>query len=585
MIDRILLLFIVAVSKLITPSAPDVNTPPTTQNKFEEPLFRNPLGIPIQLAANFGEIRRDHFHMGLDIRTNARENLPIYAAADGYISKISVSEGGFGNAIYITHYNGYVTVYAHLNKFYDALQKRLKQMQYERQTWEIELSFEGNEFPVKSGQFIAYSGNTGASGGPHLHFEIRDTKSGANRNPLEFLDVPDNISPTVYGVYYYDRNYSTYDASPKQIAVRRSGNNYEGALIRTGSDKIIFGLRSEDKSSNSPFMFGIYKAELFVDDQLKNSFQLDDFDYVKSRAVNASVDFSTWVKSDKTIQFLHKLPGNPLNIYEPANGEVDLRDGNEHDIKMNVSDIHGNKSTIHFRIQYDAALNDPMMFTADRFILIPNQPNTYKGESVLIDFQKESIYDKVPLRVQEEIAGGASAAVAIGEQDIPIHAPYTVKLKANANGLQYKNNVVMQMKGYRLNTVRKGKWEGDWMSVSFNKFGRAQLIVDLHEPTIQGLNVSNGTKVSNNGSIRIKVADDLGLESVRGELDGKFLLFKKSGTTYTYTVDEHAPLGSHQLKIMALDIAGNRSEKIFQIERVERVAVAKKKATKKKRKR
>jgi hypothetical protein len=447
------------------------------------------------------------------------------------------------------------------------------------------LSFEGNEFPVKSGQFIAYSGNTGASGGPHLHFEIRDTKSGKNRNPLEFLDVPDNIPPTVYGVYYYDRNYSSYDAAPKPIAIKRSGNNYEGALVKTGSDKIIFGLRSEDKSSNSPFMFGIYKAELFVDEQLKNNFALDDFDYTQSRAVNASVDFSTWMKTDRTIQFLHKLPANPLNMYENANGEVDLRDGNEHDIKMNVSDIHGNKSTVHFRIQYDASLDNSLLFSADRFKLITNQSNTYKGESVNIDFQKESIYDTVPLRVQEENAGGASVAVNIGEQHIPIHAPYTVKLKANTNGLQYKNNVVMQMKGYRLNAVKKGKWDGDWMSASFNKFGKAQLLVDLHGPTIQGLNVSNGTKISNNGTIRIRVADDLGLESVRGELDGNFLLFKKSGTTYTYAVDEHAPLGPHQLKIMALDIAGNRSEKVFQIERVDKVAVAKKKATKKKRRR
>src|SRR3954451_17526096 len=143
---------------------------------YPQGYFRNPLGIPIQLAANFGELRTNHFHMGFDIRTQQRENLPVYAAAQGYVSRIKIEKSGFGRAIYISHPNGYTTLYAHLNDFYEELNSYVKDKQYADKQWEQEIDLKPNQFPVEKGQIIAYSGNTGGSEGPHLHFEIRDTK-------------------------------------------------------------------------------------------------------------------------------------------------------------------------------------------------------------------------------------------------------------------------------------------------------------------------------------------------------------------------------------------------------------------------
>src|SRR4051812_23950804 len=193
----------------------------TASSSFPKGYFRNPLDIPIQLAANFGELRPNHFHMGLDIRTQQRENLRVYAAAEGYVSRVKIERFGFGHAIYITHPNGYTTLYAHLNDLYEPLNNYLREKQYAEQRWEQDFELRPDQFPVVKGQFVAYSGNTGGSAGPHLHFEIRDTKTEKNLNPWLFdFGLTDHIKPSIFRLYYYDRRYSTYQSGPVSVPVK-----------------------------------------------------------------------------------------------------------------------------------------------------------------------------------------------------------------------------------------------------------------------------------------------------------------------------------------------------------------------------
>ena len=152
-------------------------------NPYPTNYFRNPLDIPILLAGNFGECRPGHFHSGLDIKTQGKENLPVYAAADGYISRIKTDKGGFGHALYLTHPNGFTTLYAHLNDYAPFLQEHLREQQYRNKRWNLDLSFTPDQFPVNKGQQIAWSGNTGSSTAPHLHFEVRDSKTEHPLNP------------------------------------------------------------------------------------------------------------------------------------------------------------------------------------------------------------------------------------------------------------------------------------------------------------------------------------------------------------------------------------------------------------------
>ncbi|MBD0279719.1 MAG: M23 family metallopeptidase, partial [Flavisolibacter sp.] len=242
--------------------------------QYPNGYFRNPLNIPMQLVANFGEIRTNHWHMGLDIRTQQRENLPVYAAADGYVAKIKIEPGGFGRAIYINHPNGYTTLYAHLNDFFPALEQWVKEQQYQLQSWQVELAIPPALFPVNKGDFIAYSGNTGGSAGPHVHFEIRDIKTENCFNPLLFsFSIPDAVPPLITRLALYDRNRSVYAQSPQLITLRRAGSVYslaKAGVLKVGTDKISFAIGAVDMLSGSPNPKGIYSAQILMDDVMQS---------------------------------------------------------------------------------------------------------------------------------------------------------------------------------------------------------------------------------------------------------------------------------------------------------------------------
>ena len=352
-------------------------------SNYPKGYFRDPLDIPIQLVSNFGELRPNHFHMGLDIRTQGRENLPVHAAAEGYISRIKIEKGGYGNAIYITHPNGYTTLYAHLNSFYPVLTNYIKAKQYKEESWEQDFDLPANLFPVKKGQFIALSGNTGASGGAHLHFEIRDTKTGNNLNPLLFgFNIPDNNPPVLKGVYWYDRRYSTYTSSANQIAFARKNNAYTVTtkVVRTNSPLVSFGISTEDLSNSSGFNLGVYKAEIFMDDSLMNAFTLDNFSYADTRYVNGCIDYSKSIREKKYVQYLTILPGNKLNIFTPTttNGVIILADTQQHKVNIAITDAYGNAASIKFNIQLgNVSAHDFFPSNADP--LSPNHANEVDG--------------------------------------------------------------------------------------------------------------------------------------------------------------------------------------------------------------
>ncbi len=539
---------------------------------YPQDYFSSPLNIPLQLAANFGEIRTNHFHMGLDIRTQSRENLPVFAAADGYISRISIQEYGFGRVIYITHPNGYITLYAHLNSFYPELENYTKARQYENESWQQDFTLHPNQCKVSKGQFIAYSGNTGASQGPHLHFEIRDTETGNNLNPELFnFDIPDNIAPTLYGVYWYDRRFSTYMASAEKIPVTFKNKEYTNNITaEVASPLISLGIRAEDKSNNSPFIFGIYKAELWVDDSLVNAFELNNLSYNETRYMNACVDYTRWVSNRQSIQHLSALPGNHISIFSKtaANGVIIFTDTLLHNIKIFVSDVSGNISTVKLHLRYNPAVEKNYVYPANSIACVPDRINELSSANARVQFSKDVFYDAVPFTLTEQQGAEAmqvSPYINLHNNLVPVHDYYEIMIKSGLpdyNPLRYRT--VMQLISGKSEDIVKGEWLGNWMKGSFNALGKVRLLIDTVPPEIKTFIWNKDSTFSGEKNLIIKCSDNLKkVNSFRAEMDGKWLLFSKKGGYFMYKFDEHCLPGSHVLNISVSDVAGNKSTQSF----------------------
>ncbi len=280
---------------------------------YPQNYFRWPVGAAVGIAANFGELRPNHYHMGLDARTEKRVNLPVYAAAGGYVAKVKIEPFGFGRCIYINHPNGTTTLYAHLNDFFPELEEYVKDQQYKLQQWRVFLDIPKDLFPVSKGDLIAYSGNTGGSQGPHLHFEIRDTKTDKVLNPLLFgFPIYDKTPPDIIRLAMYDRCISTYEQSPKMIALKKINGVYEPVIgnIVVNTDKISFAITAYDRYSGSTNQNGIYKAVMFDNNVPVSGFEMDSISYDETRYLNAHIDHSFKGKGGPYLQHLSNLPGN-----------------------------------------------------------------------------------------------------------------------------------------------------------------------------------------------------------------------------------------------------------------------------------
>lgn len=535
--------------------------------------FRHPLNIPMQLVANFGEIRTNHWHMGLDIRTLQRENLPVYASAEGFVSRVVVEPGGFGQAIYIDHPNGYTTLYAHMNGFYPELAKYVKEQQYAQESWQVNLTMPAGKFPLRKGDYIGLSGNTGGSAGPHVHFEIRDTKTENCLNPLLFgFPIPDAVPPTVYRLAMYDRNRSTYLQNPQLITLKRVGAYLVpagGPVLRVGSNKLSFAVSAVDRFSGSNNPNGVYKAEMAVDGQPVSGFVHDDISYNDTRYINAEVDLSLQARSRISVQHVSPLPGAPIP-YKTYTGEgmVQLQDTGLHEVSIAVWDANGNATRIKVNLRYDDRLSRVVATTGgEKFS--PNAVNVYESPELEVFTSEYAIYDTIPVTHSALMANQENAVSALHQfipAYFPAHDSVTVRIKPSVSLTSAQlNRVVIQNKAGTRTYLQKARWQRGWLAAQFRQFGSYQAFVDEEPPTINAplTDLSKATRIVFTPKDNFNV-----IKRFRAELDGQWLSFSNDkGKTWIYKFDEHFPPGAHQLKVTIEDEAGNVTERVWEVRR------------------
>jgi hypothetical protein len=539
------------------------------QDNYIDSSFRSPIGIPILLSGDFGELRSNHFHTGLDIKTNGKPNYRIYSVGDGFVSRINISHWGYGKAIYVDHPNGYTSVYAHLSRFPEKIEKIIRDYQYKQKTESVTLLLDSFSLPVKKSEIIAYSGNTGGSFGPHLHFEIRETKSENPINPLLFkFDVPDHKPPLIRNIKLYPFNGSLINKQCEPLVQKliKKDNIFQ---LKTSSEiKVsgIFGVGLDviDFFDNSNNKCGVFSIEMYLDGVLKFSQSMRELDFSTNRDINIHKDYADFRNKRLNIHksFIH--PNNALAIYDTTlgNGLINLTDTVVHELKYIVKDYSGNSSTALIQVA-----NENMFKTCDSTSSLDwiseNYDNIFENEFFKITIPKKSIYDSVPFKYDWM----NNERLNLMSRDIPLKHKFILSLKLShrVDSLNTKTFIAeITSKNKIIN--RKGEYNDGWLTSTFKSFGDYVLMVDTTSPKIQQLNFSENTAVS--GQLEFKLTDDLsGLKQYDVWIDDDWVLsnysFRNTRLIVPFNKYNKIESGLHQCRVEAKDERDNISELKF----------------------
>jgi len=538
-------------------------------NKYPLVDFRSPLDIvPPALAGSFGELRANHFHSGMDYRTNQREGYPVYAIADGYISRLRVQNSGFGLALYINHPNGYTSVYGHLQRFGPKIATEVKAFQYQKKSYEIDEFPNAQFIPVRKGDVIAYTGNTGSSGGPHLHFEIRDTKTEATINPQLFgLEIPDNIPPVIQSMYVYRLNKKPFNEFvPKQyFQVLGAAGSYKLNKVTTInlSGEVGFGVMATDRHNGASGTNGVYSIELELDGKSVFTSALEKFSFENSKAINSHIDYPTYMNTKRSIQKSFVDPGNPLKIYYNLvnNGRIEFTDGKLHQLKYIITDGKGNKSTLAFNVQAnDKATIDTPNPTSTGLNFAYAVPNEFNNDEVKVIIPKGSLYNDLNFiykKLPKPATNAYSAIHQIHNSLTPLHTGFELWIKADSSLSKYKEKALIVNTG---RSSQGGYFENGYVKAKPRNFGSYFIAIDTVPPTVTPVNIADGKNMAGISKMSFKIRDNLsGIKSFNGYIDGKWILmeFDTKSASLWHTFDERTTPGKHTLEIIVTDMKDN----------------------------
>lgn len=537
------------------------------------PQYPNPVKIPISLSATFAELRSNAFHAGVDIRTQGVEGKEVFAVADGYVSRIGVSPYGYGKVLYITHNDGFTSVYAHMSKFNKMITDFVKDKQYKDESFAQNIMLKENEFPIKRGDFLGFTGNSGSSGGPHLHYEIRYTKTQEPVNPLYFgLRIKDTKKPVIKGLAIYPLENSIVNNNDTTIYL--NVNYKEGVYsldnsIFTVSGDIAFGINVYDQADGANNKNGPYSIELFADNELIFNIISDKYSYNETRYINSLIDYSRYIKNKERFVRTEIDKYNNLGLYETRKGVVPVNQGDTINMKYVVKDYNGNKSVLNFtligvKLHVDE-IDDLVYDTESYYEVIDGNPLNITLKDFEMDIPKMAFYRDVVIEttLSDTMSNIYSDYVYhIGNEEIPVHKKATLRIKPKTD---YIGDTLLYVA--LLNTNNKfvflgNKTVDDYIEAKTNVLGSYLIARDTIAPSIIPVNFKTNSSISENWSLRVEIEDkETGIKDYAMFVNGRWVLadYDAKNKLLMYQIDNHIKEGDNILKVVVTDMVGNKN--------------------------
>jgi len=521
------------------------------------------LDIPLSISGTFGEIRSSHFHAGLDIKTGGKEGLKVRSVLDGKVSRIRVAVSGYGKAIYVDHLNGTTSVYAHLKNFSPKIESYIKKAQYEKKSYTIE-KFPKNELIVSKGEVIGFSGNTGGSSGPHLHFEIRNTKNQMPFNPMIFnIDVIDTKKPVIQKLFLFHENNFGEDIITRKIEIEKIKDGlYKTAKIYT-SGKIGIGLQMYDNQDLSQFnRNGVHSVKIFLNNKIISDYKYDNIKFDDSEYVNLLIDYKEFKSKKIRVQKLFNPNNSNISFIDKdeKNGKFSIEENKSYDLLIEISDFKKNTSRIKMKITgRETNFINP---TNEGELILPENEYLFKFKDQTVHLKKNTFYYPTSLNVYKD-----HDSIKINPDISLFKKSFSIEFFAN----KYDSISKRQSFIARLNKKKKIAYSPTIIkdSIFITKSVQAGtyfLAKDSIPPKIKPINFKKNQWLSKSKFLKVKIEDDLsGIKSYKGKINGKWVLFeyesKNKNLTYNFS-DIKFKSGKQDLKLKVTDNVGNES--VFQ---------------------
>lgn len=544
-----------------------------SQSTYPRDYFRSPVDFRILLSGTFGELRAGHFHSGIDIKTGGVSGKKIYAVADGYVSRIKVSATGFGKTLYVTHPNGYISVYAHLSRFNEVIAPYVKARHYEYESFELNIFPKKGELPVKKGEVIAYSGNTGGSNGPHLHFEMRLEKTQTPVNPLLFgFEVKDFIKPAIKWLKVYpvgDGSRVDVKDLPKVFRIDGWGEEHrvKGNDTIQVNGSFSLAINTWDKLNDANNKNGVYRIELYADKTLVYSLDLEKFDFSETRYINSLIDYYDYIDIKRRYQRTEIDPNNKLSIYDTVvnSGILSFPEPGIHDLEYVVRDFEGNVSRLPIVVDYspDVFMNKKMPPPGSVYFSI-DSTNVFNAKNIRMTLPGSSlyrdlwfVYDTLEMPME-----AFSRVHRIHDDRTALHRNYSLSIIPDSIPSDPSKLLLARISDDGDYIPYGGEWDNGMLKASVRSFGDFVVLIDTIPPEISSVNIASGIIKPDRSTVKVRIRDERsGIRKYRAELNGNWLLmeYDAKNDLLTYRIDDRLKAGENELVIELTDQCNNKT--------------------------